>query len=154
MLLVAHAPTSEPDPIAVYRDGAPSRATWVAAGLGLGTLAAVLPAWLLGGDAVGAAVVLAAGICLSCSLLSIVLSCLSATPEQVLLHVVSGMFLRMALALASCGLIYTQGGWPVQGGLVYFLIPFYLLALTLETVQDVIALQAIFPPPRRATVSR
>jgi hypothetical protein len=59
----------------------------------------------------------------------------------------------MSLALVACLAVYTQEGALVEGGMVYYLLTYYPLALAVETVQDVLALQSLFPSPRTRALS-
>lgn len=137
-------PPPAPDRVAEYRGGAWTRAAGIVLTLAAALLlAAPLGWWMAGANGLWSAC-LAALICLAGSLVSIVIGCFSATPADVHAHVVFGMFVRMMLSLVACLAIYSQGGWPVEGGMVYFLLAYYPLSLGVETAQDVVAIQSLF----------
>jgi hypothetical protein len=54
-------------------------------------------------------------------------------PLQALYAMVSGMLLRMAVPLAACAVLQSQGGPLAEAGIVYYAVVFYLVTLTIDT---------------------
>jgi hypothetical protein len=146
---VTTIPPTAPDAALEYRAGVWTRAGVVVLVLAAALLLTAPIGWWNAGTSGILAALLAAGICLAGTLISLGLACFAVSPDHVLAHVVVGMFGRMALGLLACLAIYAQEGWPVEGGMVYFLLVYYPLALAVETHQDVAALQSLFPVPAR-----
>jgi hypothetical protein len=91
-------------------------------------------AWFGGGtDSLFAAAV-ALAVCLGGGLAALVACELLRGPHQVLSRLVLGMLLRMGVPLGIFLIIHQQGGLLVEAGIVYYLVPFYLVMLGVETL--------------------
>ena len=118
----------------------------LAASLAAAVAAAPLAAYLRGGEGLVAAFV-AMAVCLVAGGLATMVTTLPWPREFLLYRVVLGMFLRMSLPLFVMIPVYIHGGLLVEGGLVYYLLFFYLVTLAVETTLDV--LQINTPAPQR-----
>lgn len=55
-------------------------------------------------------------------------------PQQVLFALLAGIFIRMGVPLAFGMAIHLRGGPLVEAGFIYYLLVFYLISLTIETL--------------------
>jgi len=81
-----------------------------------------------------AAALVAAGICLVAGMLSLMANEAFRGPQFVMHHVLFGITIRMGIPLVACMWIYYNGGTLAEGGLVYYLLVFYLVTLLVETM--------------------
>jgi hypothetical protein len=72
-------------------------------------------------------------------------------PHLVLYQVMSGMFFRMATPLGFCTLIYLNGGRLVEAGMVYYLLAFYFVTLSVEIIQLAIPPTTCASAPAKAS---
>jgi hypothetical protein len=76
----------------------------------------------------------AATFCLLGGALALVAGDIVRGADRALHQMLIGTALRMAVPLGLCVSVYWRGGPLVDAGLAYYLIGFYLVMLTLETV--------------------
>ncbi len=108
-------------------------------------LGAVLPVYavvapvacrLYGADGLAAAG-LAAGLCLLGAELALVVCRLFRDPKDALYAVVFGMLLRMGIPLLAALVFCVRGGPLAEAGLLVYLVVFYPVTLSVETVLSV-----------------
>jgi hypothetical protein len=75
---------------------------------------------------------LAGGVCLLAGWTALGMSELLRRPQQVLALVFVGTIVRMGIPLAAIVAVYLHGGPLVSAGVLYYLITFYLVMLTVE----------------------
>ncbi len=101
-------------------------------------LATAIPAfavaYALNGWLACAATAAALVTCLAGGLLSMLLVQLVRDPQQVVPRVLLGMFPRTGIPLLVCMAAYLRGGPLVEVGFVYYIMAFYFVTLTVETV--------------------
>lgn len=83
--------------------------------------------------------------CLSGGLLALGVVNLFAGPQWVLAGMMIGMFLRAGLPLAVAVLVQLGGGRFAEAGFLWYLVPFYLVALAADTVLTVAQVRASQP---------
>ena len=118
-------------------------------GLAVAVLAAVLlpvAGWMDGGAGVAAAAV-AAAVCMSGAAGALGISHLLRGPELALPSLLLGMAARTGLPLLLAIVIQFRGGPLADAGFLYYLLVFYPVTLSLETVLSL-------PPRERATDRR
>ncbi len=120
-------------------------AALLAAGLVLSPFGYSQAQWL-GVGAVG----IACGVCLLAGLSALLLQSLVRQPQLAMLQVMIGFFLRMGLPLGFCFIVYGIGGPLVDAGLVFYLMPLYLVMLAAETLLLLSGLEQ----PRSGSTSR
>lgn len=91
-------------------------------------------AWSLDGVAGLVTAAVAATFCLAGGALALVVGEIYRGAERVLHQVLLGTALRMGVPLGLCVAVYWRDGFLVDAGLAYYLIGFYLVMLTVETV--------------------
>jgi hypothetical protein len=105
-------------------------------------MAGVVAALLLAAVAVGSALdgavgiqaaALAAIVCLSGSLLGLLIVNLARRRGQMLAGVLMSMAPRMGLPLGFCLLMHLRGGALVEAGIVFYVLAFYIVTLAVET---------------------
>ena len=109
-----------------------------AAALGIAVLAAFAMAgpvavWV-GGSVALAAAALAAALCLAGAAVALVIVYLLRDPRYALAALLAGMAARMGIPLAFGLAIHLQSGPLAEAGLLYYLLVFYPVTLTVETV--------------------
>lgn len=80
-----------------------------------------------------AALSVAAGACLVPMLLALLIADLLPGPEFAMHNLGIGMFLRMAVPMGVCVVVYATGGPLADAGMAYYLLVFYPVLLTVET---------------------
>jgi hypothetical protein len=88
----------------------------------------------LGGVPALAAAAVAGLLCLVGAMFALVTSYLLRGPQFVLLSMLVGMALRLTIPLAPAIVLHFRGGPLAGAGLLYYLVAFYLVTLTVETV--------------------
>ncbi len=106
-------------------------------------LAMVAPvAWRLGGAAGVAAATLAASLCLAGAVLALLAGHRLREPRQAGTALLAAMAARTGIPLAAALVIHLRGGLLADAGLLYYLLVFYPVTLTAETLLSL--------PPSRA----
>ena len=107
----------------------------------LGVVAAVASAvilplgWAISGNRMGLFAAVAAGmVCLLAAWTALALSEPLRGPQHMLALVFAGMFVRMGIPLAAAMTVYFHGGPLADAGFLYYLVLFYLVTLTAETL--------------------
>jgi hypothetical protein len=77
---------------------------------------------------------LAAGICLPAGWIALGIRELLRRPQQAVAMAVAGATVRLGIVFAAAMLIYWQGGPLVSAGVLYYLIAFYQVMLSVEIV--------------------
>lgn len=110
------------------------RALWLAVAM-MATLAAAAPVgWCLDdGDGCLAAVI-AAGVCLGAGVLGLLAGAGVSVTSQSPLGMVAGMLVRMAIPLAACLVFQLRVPVLAKVGIVFYVLAFYAVMLTLETI--------------------
>ena len=119
----------------------PLRALAVLAGVltALGVVVAPL-AYLLGGGQGLAAAALAWAVALAGGLAALVVSLTLRHPKLVVQQTLLAMGLRTALPLAICLVLIVRESPLVEAGVVYYVLLFYLTALTVDTLLLLVAI--------------
>jgi hypothetical protein len=81
-----------------------------------------------------AASIVAGGICLFSGCIALGVSESFRRPQQVLALVALGTMTRLGIVLTAGTLIYLRGGPLVSAGVIYYLIAFYQVTLTVEII--------------------
>jgi hypothetical protein len=98
--------------------------------------AVILPlGWAISGNQTGlVAGVAAGGVCLLAAWIALGLGDTLRKPQQILALVIVGMMTRMGIPLAAALIVYFCGGPLADAGFLYYLILFYPVTLTAETL--------------------
>ncbi len=86
---------------------------------------------------------MAALLCWFAGLLALIVTRMVAPPDQVTVHVISGMMIRMGIPLGGCLLIETVRPEWIAAGFAICLIPAFLVSLATETVLTVGRIAAV-----------
>ena len=77
---------------------------------------------------------MAAGVCLVAALLALGTSHLLQGPQHLLASVAAGMMIRMGIPLVAALVVRNLGGPLADAGFLYYLVVFYPVTLTAETI--------------------
>ena len=91
-------------------------------------------AWAIGGATGTAAAAVAGALCLAGALAALLVSPLLARREQFVLGVLLAMAARMGIPLGAALALHLTGGTLAKAGLLYYVLVFYPVTLTLETL--------------------
>lgn len=101
--------------------------------LGSGATASPV-AWWLGGAAGVTAAAAAAFLCLAGAILALVAGHLFRGPRHAWSALLAGMAARSGIPLVAALAIHLRGGPLAEAGLLYYLLVFYPITLTMETL--------------------
>jgi hypothetical protein len=112
--------------------GLAAQAMWLLGSVaGLYVILAPLAYSLHGTESLVASAV-AAGICLLGSFGALAAMQVLSGPASLIGGVVLGMFLRMAVPLIFCCIVYHQPGLLTRAGMVFYVLAFYMVTLTVD----------------------
>ncbi len=135
---------------AVARWGVVARTAALFAAVAVAYLIVAPVAWAIGGATglLGSAV--AAGLCLAGATLALLVSFILRGPNFALQNLLLGMLLRMGVPLALGLALHTQVDQLAAGGMLYYLVGFYFVTLTVETVLTLPGLLPTQPQTRKS----
>jgi hypothetical protein len=134
----------------VARWGVVSRTAALFAAVAVAYLAVAPVAWAIS-NAIGLlASAVAAGLCLAGATLALMVTYILRGPHLALQNLLLGMLLRMGVPLMLGLVLHTQVDLLAAGGMLYYLVGFYFVTLTIETVLTLPGLLPAEPQTRKS----
>lgn len=135
---------------AVARWGVVSRIAALFAAVAAAYLAVAPIAWAIGNTTGLIASAVAAGLCLAGATLALLVTYFFRGSNLALQNLLLGMLLRMGVPLMLGLVLHTQVDQLAAGGMLYYLVGFYLVTLTVETVLTLPSLLPTQPQTRKS----
>ena len=134
----------------VARWGVVSRIAALFAAVAVAYLALAPVAWAIGNVTGLLASAVAAALCLAGATLALLVNYILRGPNLALQNLLLGMLLRMGVPLMLGLMLHTRVDLLAAGGMLYYLVGFYFVTLTVETVLTLPGLLPTDPQPRKS----